>query len=181
MKTQKVTKNIKSSKNRNKDDKDQEELPMDLTFCFQANIILNEALKKAEYIGAFTTSNSKNAMSKVIGAQIYNKLKKQEEFEKVFQSLIAEKGQKVNLIEEDEINRLNEEIKKCAENLKISTNDISKTLMEMPDIPKNLLKAKRDQKIMINDLKKLPPDLLIGKLNNFEKIINTYISQRINI
>ena len=147
MKTQKVTKNIKSSKNRNKDDKDQEELPMDLTFCFQANIILNEALKKAEYIGAFTTSNSKNAMSKVIGAQIYNKLKKQEEFEKVFQSLIAEKGQKVNLIEEDEINRLNEEIKKCAENLKISTNDISKTLMEMPDIPKNLLKAKRDQKI----------------------------------
>ena len=181
MKTQKITKNIKSSKNRNKDDKDQEELPMDLTFCFQANIILNEALKKAEYIGAFTTSNSKNAMSKVIGAQIYNKLKKQEEFEKVFQSLIAEKGQKVNLIEEDEINRLNEEIKKCAENLKISTNDISKTLMEMPDIPKNLLKAKRDQKIMINDLKKLPPDLLIGKLNNFEKIINTYISQRINI
>ena len=51
----------------------------------------------------------------------------------------------------------------------------------MPDIPKNLLKAKRDQKIMINDLKKLPSDLLIGKLNNFEKIINTYLNQRINI
>ena len=153
----------------------------DLTFCFQANIILNEALKKAEYIGAFTTSNSKNAMSKVIGNQIYNKLKKQEEFEKVFQNLIAEKAKKVNLIQEEEINRLNEEIKACAENLKISTNDISKTLMEMPDIPKNLLKAKRDQKIMINDLKKFQGDFVIGKLNNFEKIITSYINQRINI
>ena len=84
MKNQKNTKNAKTAKNRNKDDKDQEELPMDLTFCFQANIILNEALKKAEYIGAYTTSNSKNAMSKVIGQQIYNKLKKQEELEKDF-------------------------------------------------------------------------------------------------
>ena len=98
MNQQKKPKNPKSSKNRNKDDKDQEELPMDLTFCFQADIILNEALKKAEYIGAFTTSNSKNAMSKVIGNQIYNKLKKQEEYEKVFQNLIAEKAKKINLI-----------------------------------------------------------------------------------
>ena len=181
MKSQKTAKAAKGSKNRNKDDKDQEELPVDLTFCFQANIILNEALKKAEYIGAFTTSNSKNAMSKVIGNQIYNKLKKQEEFEKVFQNLIAEKAKKVNLIQEEEINKLNEEIKACAENLKISTNDISKTLMEMPDIPKNLLKAKRDQKIMINDLKKFQGDFVIGKLNNFEKIITSYINQRINI
>ena len=138
-------------------------------------------MKKAEYIGAFTTSNSKNAMSKVIGNQIYNKLKKQEEFEKVFQNLIAEKAKKINLIQEEEINKLNEEIKACAENLKISTNDISKTLMEMPDIPKNLLKAKRDQKIMINDLKKFQSDFVIGKLNNFEKIITSYINQRINI
>ena len=143
MKNQKNTKNAKTAKNRNKDDKDQEELPMDLTFCFQANIILNEALKKAEYIGAYTTSNSKNAMSKVIGQQIYNKLKKQEELEKDFQKLIEEKAKKVNLIQEEEINKLNEEIKACAENLKLSTNNISKTLMEMPDFSKNLLKAKR--------------------------------------
>ncbi len=181
MKNQKNTKNAKTAKNRNKDDKDQEELPMDLTFCFQANIILNEALKKAEYIGAYTTSNSKNAMSKVIGQQIYNKLKKQEELEKDFQKLIEEKAKKVNLIQEEEINKLNEEIKACAENLKLSTNNISKTLMEMPDFSKNLLKAKRDQKIMINDFKKFQGDFVIGKLNNFEKIITSYINQRINI
>ena len=181
MKNQKNTKNAKSNKNRNKDDKDQEELPVDLTFCFQANIILNDSLKKAEYIGAYTTSNSKNAMSKVIGKQIYNKLKKQEELEKVFQNLIAEKAKKVNLIQEEEINKLNEQIKQCAEELKLSTNNISKTLMEMPDFSKNLLKAKRDQKIMINDFKKFQGDFVIGKLNNFEKIITSYINQRINI
>ena len=171
----------KGGKYRNKDDKELEELPVDLTFCFQAGIILNEALKKAEYIGAFTVSNSKSAMSKMIGIQIYNKLKKQQEFEKKFQNLISEKAQKINLIQEKEINRLNEEIKLCAEDLKSSTNDICKTLEENPDIPKNLIKAKRDQKIMINDLKKFQADFVIGKLNNFNQIIESYESQRINI
>ena len=171
----------KHGRGKNKDDKEQEELPVDLTFCFQAGIILNEALKKAEYIGAFTVSNSKSAMSKMIGVQIDNKLKKQQEFEKQFQSLISEKAKKINLIEEDEINRLNKEIKQCAEELKSSTNDICKTLAENPDIPKNLIKAKRDQKIMINDLKKFQGDFVIGKLNNFNQIIESYINQRINI
>ncbi len=171
----------KHGRGKNKDDKEQEELPVDLTFCFQAGIILNEALKKAEYIGAFTVSNSKSAMSKMIGVQIDNKLKKQQEFEKQFQSLISEKAKKINLIEEDEINRLNKEIKQCAEELKSSTNDICKTLAENPDIPKNLIKAKRDQKIMINDLKKFQGDFVIGKLNNFNQIIESYVNQKINI
>ena len=168
-------------KNKNKDDKELEDLPVDLTFCYQAGIILNECLKKAEYIGAYTVSNSKSAMSKMIGIQIDNKLKKQQEFKKKFQNLIAEKAKKINLIQEEEINKLNEEINICAEELKSSTNDICKTLEENPDIPKNLIKAKRDQKIMINDLKKFQGDFVIGKLNNFEELINSYISQRINI
>ncbi len=171
----------KGGKYKNKDDKELEELPVDLTFCFQAGIILNEALKKAEYIGAFTVSNSKSAMSKMIGIQIDNKLKKQQEFEKKFQSLISEKAKKTNLIDEEEINKLNEEIKFCAEELKSSTNDICKTLEENPDIPKNLIKAKRDQKIMINDLKKFQGDFVIGKLNNFNQVIDSYEAQRINI
>jgi len=171
----------RGGKNKNKDDKELEDLPVDLTFCFQAGIILNDCLKKAEYIGAYTVSNSKSAMSKMIGIQIDNKLKKQQEFKKKFQNLISEKAKKINLIQEEEINKLNEEINICAEELKSSTNDICKTLSENPDIPKNLIKAKRDQKIMINDLKKFQGDFVIGKLNNFEEIINSYISQRINI
>ena len=181
MKNAKSGKREKGGKYKNKDDKELEELPVDLTFCFQAGIILNEALKKAEYIGAFTVSNSKSAMSKMIGIQIDNKLKKQQEFEKKFQSLISEKAKKINLIQEEEINKLNEEIKLCAEELKLSTNDICKTLEENPDIPKNLIKAKRDQKIMINDLKKFQGDFVIGKLNNFNQIIESYESQKINI
>jgi len=177
----KHSKGEKGGRSKNKDNKDEEELPIDLTFCFQAGIILDEALKKAEYIGAFTVSNSKSAMSKMIGIQIFNKLKKQQEFEKKFQNLILEKGKKINLIEEKEINKLNEEIKICAEELKSSTNDICKTLSENPDIPKNLIKAKRDQKIMINDLKKFHGDFVIGKLNNFEEVIESYKNQRINI
>ena len=69
----KHSKGEKGGRSKNKDNKDEEELPIDLTFCFQAGIILDEALKKAEYIGAFTVSNSKSAMSKMIGIQIFNK------------------------------------------------------------------------------------------------------------
>lgn len=177
----KHAKGERGGKNKNKDDKELEDLPVDLTFCYQAGIILNECLKKAEYIGAYTVSNSKSAMSKMIGIQIDNKMKKQQEFKIKFENLISEKAKKINLIQEEEINKLNEEINICAEELKSSTNDICKTLSENPDIPKNLIKAKRDQKIMINDLKKFQGDFVIGKLNNFEEIINSYISQRINI
>ena len=43
----KHSKGDKGGKHKNKDDKDQEELPADLTFCFQADVILREELKKA--------------------------------------------------------------------------------------------------------------------------------------
>ena len=109
---------------------DQEELPVELTFCFQENIILNVSLKK---------QNIQEPIQH-IGNQIYNKLKKQKEFEKEIQDLIAEKVKKVNLIQEEEINKLNEEIKKYAENLKLSINsfgnDFSKYYKKLKELKK---------------------------------------------
>ena len=160
----------KGGKHKNKDDKDQEDLPVDLVFCFQSGIILRDLLKKADYIGTYTTSNSKSKMSKMIGSQIDMKLKNQQELEKVFDDLIKEKKSKVPLVEEETINKLNVEINKYAEELKSSTNSICKTLNENPDIPKNLIKAKRDQKIMVTDLSKFFDDFILGKLNNFNAV-----------
>ena len=54
----------KGGKHKNKDDKDQEDLPVDLVFCFQSGIILQDLLKKADYIGTYTTSNSKSEIQK---------------------------------------------------------------------------------------------------------------------
>ena len=171
----------KGGKHKNKDDKDQEDLPVDLVFCFQSGIILQDLLKKADYIGTYTTSNSKSKMSKMIGSQIDMKLKNQQELEKIFDSLIKEKTSKVALVEEEAINKLNVEINKYAEELKSSTNSICKTLDENPDIPKNLIKAKRDQKIMVTDLSKFFDDFILGKLNNFNAVIENYNNKKINI
>ena len=171
----------KGGKHKNKDDKDQEDLPVDLVFCFQSGIILQDLLKKADYIGTYTTSNSKSKMSKMIGSQIDMKLKNQQELEKIFDSLIIEKTSKIDLVEEDAINKLNVEINKYAEELKSSTNSICKTLDENPDIPKNLIKAKRDQKIMVTDLSKFFDDFILGKLNNFNAVIENYNNKKINI
>jgi hypothetical protein len=171
----------KGGKHKNKDDKDLEDLPVDLVFCYQAYIILQDLLKKADYIGTYTTSNSKSKMSKMIGSQIDMKLKNQQELEKIFDSLIIEKTLKVALVEEEAINKLNVEINKYAEELKSSTNSICKTLDENPDIPKNLIKAKRDQKIMVTDLSRFFDDFILGKLNNFNTVIESYNNKKINI
>lgn len=164
-----------------KDDKDQEELPIDLTFCYQANVIFAEEQKKIDYVGTYTVSNSKSAMSKMIGIQIDNKLKRQQELEVKFENLIHEKSTKVNLVEEDAINQLNQQIKDCAEELKSSTNSICKTLAENPDIPKNLIKAKSDQKLIMKHLVKIQEDLVNGKLLNFDEMIRLFDEKRINI
>ena len=179
--TKKKDRKRKENKHKNKDDKDLEDLPVDLVFCYQINIILQDCLKKADYIGQYTVSNSKGAMSKMIGSQIDNKLKNQQELEKKFDDLIKEKTAKVDLVEEEAINELNKKINECAEELKLSTNSIVKTLAENPDIPKNLLKAKRDQKILITDLEKFKDDFVIGKLNGFNALVESYINKKINI
>lgn len=171
----------KGGKHQKKDNKDEEESYADLTFCFQADIILKDELKKAEYIGTYTVSNSKSAMSKMIGKQIDDKLKQQEKLENKFHGLIQEKSKKVNLIEENEIDRLNKEIDGCATELKESTNDICKTLSENPDIPKNLVKAKRDQRILVTDLKKFFDDFVVGKWNNYDTVIELYKSQKVDV
>ena len=64
-----------NQKRKKQDDQDQIELPVDLTYCFQSNIILNEMIKKLEYIGTYTVSNCKGAMSKMIGSQIIQNYK----------------------------------------------------------------------------------------------------------
>lgn len=178
--TLKKDKQSKNPKHRLKDEEVEEE-PVDLVFCFEASTILKDVLKKIEYIGTYTVSNSKSKMSKMIGIQIDNKLKKQQELEKKFEDLIIEKTNKIDLVDEKDIIELNKKINICADELKSSTNNICKTLQENPDIPKNLFKAKEDQKLLINDLSRLFSDFECGKLDEYKKIIENYERRKINI
>ena len=170
-----------TSQIKKKQQEEEEDLPVDLTFCYMSGIILKEEIKKIDYIGTYTVSNSKGAMSKMIASQIFNKLQNQQELEKKFDELIIEKSTKVDLVEEESINHLNKEINKCAEELKESTNSICKTLAENPDIPKNLVKAKRDQKFLLADLQKIQEDLVNGKFDNFNALDDNLNKKKINI
>ena len=170
-----------TSQIKKKQQEEEEDLPVDLTFCYMSGIILKEEIKKIDYIGTYTVSNSKGAMSKMIASQIFNKLQNQQELEKKFDELIIEKSSKVDLVEEESINHLNKEINKCAEELKESTNSICKTLAENPDIPKNLVKAKRDQKFLLADLQKIQEDLVNGKFDNFNALDDNLNKKKINI
>ncbi|MCQ2817151.1 MAG: hypothetical protein MJ252_07790 [archaeon] len=159
-----------------------EEIPVvDLSFCFQLEVILNEQLSKLEYIGKYTASNSKGAMSKIIGAQIQEKLKTQSQLEEKFEELIQKKAEKVELVDEDEINEMNKQINQKAMDLKLSAYSIYKTLAENPDVPKNLVKAKNDQRILIGDIVNMKSDLVNGNFDNYEKIIKRIEGSRFDI
>jgi hypothetical protein len=164
-----------------KEEKEQIEPKMDLTFCWQSMIIIEETLNKLNYVGNYTYSNSKGAMSKSIGQQIDNKMKRQQELEKDFENLILQKSKKVDLIEEKEINDLVEKIKSRADDLKVSTLNICKSLAENPNIPKNLEKAKDDQKLIISKIVDMKSDLVYGQTKKFDEITQEIIRNSINI
>lgn len=153
----------------------------DLTFHFESIVIIEEALNKLDYIGNYTYSNSASAMSKSIGLQIDNKLKKQQELEKEFEDLILDKIKKVVLVEEKEIEELIHRIQKVADDLKLSTNSICKSLAENPDIPTNLRKAKEDKTYITTKLNEIKEDLSHGNMTKFLKIIEDIKRKTINI
>jgi hypothetical protein len=153
----------------------------DLTFHFEAIVTIEEALNKLDYIGNYTYSNSASAMSKSIGLQIDNKLKKQQELEKEFEDLILNKIKKVELLEEKEIKDLIHRIQKVADDLKLSTNSICKSLAENPDIPTNLRKAKEDKTYIMTKLNEIKEDLNQGNMIKFIEIIEDIKRKTINI
>lgn len=162
-----------------KDDK--EEPAMDLTFCFEAIVVLEEAMNKLNYIGNFTYSNSANVMSKSIGQQIDNKMKRQQELEKQFEDLIKDKSSKIELVDQEVINDLIKKIQKCAEDLKVSTNNICKSLAENADIPLNLRKARDDKSIIMNKINDIKEDLISGSNKRFNEVIEEINKNSINI
>lgn len=167
----------------NKDkDKDQETGPLiDLTFCFEAMITIEEALNKLNFIGTYTYSNSANAMSKSIGQQIDRLMKHQQELEKKFEELIVEKTSQVDLVDQAQIVELTDKIQKCAKDLKDSTNNICKSLAENPDIVQNLDKAKQDKELVKGNLEKIKVDLINGNFNEFNAILERIKINNINI
>ncbi len=95
----------------------------DLIFCFEERVILEEAINKLNYIKdlkEITSSNSANAMSKSIGQQIDNLMRNQQKLEKHFEELIVKKTNKIDLVDQKEINNLIKEIEVYLNNTYIS-------------------------------------------------------------
>jgi hypothetical protein len=154
---------------------------IDLTFCFEEWMIIEEALDKLNYIGNYTVTNSASAMSKSIGQQIDKLMKEQLDLEKEFEKLIKLRTKKVDLVDQKEINRLMAQIKDVADQLKKSTNNICKSLAENPDIPQNLEKAKDDKLKIKCELDHIKEDLICGCFTMFPNIKDQIKRDNVNI
>ena len=153
----------------------------DLVFCYEAIVTLNEMNDKLDYIGKYTSSHSAGVMSKSIGQQIENLMKKQQELEKNFEYLIKDKTKKVQLIEEEKINDLTKQIEFTADALRKSTNNICKSLAENPDIPKNLRKAISNKENFKDKFILIKNQLVDGSFELFKQMIDNIKKNSINI
>jgi hypothetical protein len=154
---------------------------IDLTFCFEVLIIIDESLNKLNYIGNYTVTNSASAMSKSIGQQIDKLMKEQLDLKDEFKKLIKLKTGKIDLIDQNEINQLMIHIKEVAHQLKKSTNSICKSLAENPDIPLNLEKAKEDKLKIKIELEHIKEDLICGCFTMFPNIKDQIKRENVNI
>jgi hypothetical protein len=154
---------------------------IDLTFCFEEWMIIEEALNKLNYIGTYTVTNSASAMSKSIGQQIDKLMKEQLDLKNEFKKLIKLKTGKVDLVDQKEINQLMQHIKEVANQLKKSTNSICKSLAENPDIPLNLEKAKEDKLKIKIELEHIKEDLICGCFTMFPNIKDQIKRENVNI
>ena len=91
------------------------------------------------------------------------------------------KIKKVELVEEKEIKDLIQRIQKVADEQKLSTNSICKSLSENPDIPTNLKKAKEDKTYIMTKLNEIKDDLAQGNMTKFMEIIEEIKRKTINI
>jgi len=153
----------------------------DLVFCYEAIITFNDIIEKLDYIGKYTSSHSAGVMSKSIGLQIENLMKKQQDLEKEFEGLIKKKTGKVALLEEEEIKKLSVEIEKKADMLRNSTNSICKSLAENPDIPKNLRKALMNKETFKEKFGLIRSKLVEGSFDVFKVMIESIKKNDINI
>lgn len=168
-------------KDKDKQEQDNEKPTNDLVFCYEAIVTFNEIIEKLNYIGKYTSSNSEGVMSKAIGQQIENLMKKQQELEKEFEKEIRNKASKIELVEEDQIMKLKEQINSIALSLKQSTNNLCKSLAENPDIPKNLKKAILDKDKIKDKILIIQQELVDGSFDAFKKMSQDFKDNNINI
>lgn len=173
---------MNKDKDKDKEKQDETEKPSnDLVFCYEAIITFNDIIEKLDYIGKYTSSHSAGVMSKSIGLQIENLMKKQQDLEKEFEGLIKKKTGKTALLEEEEIKRLSVEIEKKADMLRNSTNNICKSLAENPDIPKNLRKALLNKDSFKEKFIMIRNKLIEGSFEMFKGIVENIKKNDINI
>ena len=161
---------------------DESEKPAnDLVFCFEAIITFKDSIDKLDYIGKYTSTNSAGVMSKSIGQQIESLMKKQSDLEKDFEKYIKEKSKKTELLDEKEIKEYNNKIANTANELRVSTNNICKSLAENPDIPHNLKKALKNKAGFQEELFKIKTYLYDGSFDYFKSLSETIEKNTINI
>lgn len=115
--------------------------------AFRAQVLLEEALKKLNFLTSISTSASVHGdeLTQFMGDEISRIIQEQRELERKYETLIAARGQLKGLCNKAKFVETQKEIQDVAHRLKESNKSLCRNLKENPNVAGNLLKMQTER------------------------------------
>lgn len=115
--------------------------------AFRAQVLLEEALKKLQFLTSISSSASVHGdeLTQFMGDEISRIIQEQRDLEKKYEDLIAQRGQLKGLCNKQQYTETQRDIQDVAHRLKESNKSLCRNLKENPNVQGNLLKMQAER------------------------------------
>lgn len=122
-------------------------LPLSEVESFRAQVLLEEALKKLNFLTQIQTTGQGHGdeLTQFMGDEISRIIQEQRELERKYETLIAARGQMKGLSNKAKFTETQKEIQDVARKLKESNRSLCRHLKENPNVQGNLLKMQAER------------------------------------
>lgn len=136
--------------------------------AFRAQVLLEEALKKLNFLTSISTSASVHGdeLTQFMGDEISRIIQEQRDLERKYETLIAQRGQLKGLCNKAKFVETQREIQDVAHRLKESNKSLCRKLKENPNVAGNLLKMQAERAQVQEWLEETKSELVEMSFNN---------------
>lgn len=130
--------------------------------AFRAQVLLEEALKKLNFLTSMNTSASVHGdeLTQFMGDEISRIIQEQRDLERQYEQLIADRGQLKGLCNKSKFKGVQTKIQEVAHKLKESNKSLCRNLKENPNVQGNLQKMQTERATVQDWLEETKTDLM---------------------
>jgi len=145
--------------------------------AFRASVLLDESLKKLEFLTSISSSASVHGdeLTQFMGDEISRIIQEQRTLEKMYEELIAQRGQLKGLCNKAQCLKTQQEIQDVAMRLKESNKTLCRNLKENPNVQGNLLKMQQERSQVQEWFEETKTDLIE---TSFENLVRKVEAER---